>query len=82
MNIYLLERTDDFGYDEYDSAILVAKSAKAAAKIAPNGIPIVHWGISSQWGWVDSPDKVKVKRIGTALKNAKTGVVCASFNAG
>lgn len=35
MNLYLVERTDNWGYDEYDSWVVAAKSKKGAAKKGP-----------------------------------------------
>ena len=32
-NIFLMTRTDNYGYDEYDAVVLIAKTAKQAKKI-------------------------------------------------
>lgn len=36
MNIYLVKRTDDIGYDEYDSMVVVAYNEESARKLNPN----------------------------------------------
>ena len=35
MNLYLIDRTDDVGYDEFDSAIIAEDSPELAMKLAP-----------------------------------------------
>lgn len=40
MNLYLLERTDDIGYDEFDSIIVAAPTEQAACAIPPD---CGHW---------------------------------------
>lgn len=37
MNLYLLERQDDVGYDEFDSIVVAAPSERAARAIRPPG---------------------------------------------
>lgn len=73
MNLYLLERTDDVGYDEFDSIVVAAPTEHAACAIRPRG------------GWV--PDNqaedgvtLRIALIGTT--HLPTGIVHTSFNAG
>lgn len=49
MHIYLIERTDRVGYDEYDSAVVVAQSEEQALELLkkkhPNDYTTYHcWG--------------------------------------
>lgn len=48
MKIYLIERTDSVGYDEYDSWVVVAHSPKEAKKLCT---------------WYEDNPKVKVRQI-------------------
>jgi hypothetical protein len=70
MNIYLVSRTDDIGYDEYDSIVIAAKTAQEACSVHPGG---------DAW---QKPEDLKVELIGKAIKGSKQGIVLASFNAG
>ena len=69
MNLYLLERTDDIGYDEFDSIIVAAPTEQAACAIPPDR---GHW---------DEGLTMTVTLIGTTHYPAGT-VVHESFNAG
>jgi hypothetical protein len=69
MKIYLVYRTDEIGYDEYDSHVVIAKSSKRAKELCP---------------WADSnltkkEIKVKVKEI---KKGKKERILLSSYNAG
>lgn len=92
MNLYLISRRDLGGYDEYQSAVVCAKSVEDARNIHPGA---GRWGngrFNEQgnrelWAkeltvcvWVPPP-KVIVRCIGKARKVGR-GVVCASFCAG
>ena len=72
MNLYLIARIGTTGYDEYDSAVVAANTAKEAQHTHPS-----EYGS----GWVH-PDQVKVTYLGAAKTRLKAGVICASFNAG
>ena len=75
MFLYLISQSVHGDYDTYDSAVVAAKSKKAARQITPAS----SWDSSS---WCNSPDQVEVKLIGKASREVKEGVICASFNAG
>lgn len=73
MNLYLLERLDDVGYDEFDSIVVAAATQQAACAIRP------------RCGWI--PDNqaedgvtLRIALIGTT--HLPTGIVHTSFNAG
>ena len=72
MNLYLIARIGETDYDEYDSAVVAAKTVREAQHTHP---------CEYRFGWVH-PDQVKVTYLGVAKTRLKVGVVCASFNAG
>lgn len=79
MNLYLIYREGGVGYDEYDSAVVVAEDELDAKRIHPDGMNEVD----------DTPDsgswrpfaEIKVKHIGVGSPFIPRGVICASFNA-
>lgn len=91
MNLYRIYRTDEVGYDEYDSAVVAAETAGFAAEVCP--WPELHWrdgdwyfkskdelyGDYSAWVY---PHQVSTEFLGTAKEGTKRGVIVASFNAG
>ena len=91
MNLWLISRTDEGGWDTYDSAVVVAESADAAAKTYPDPDASIVWG-EGGWQYGDGrqvttgawvfPSKVAVKLLGTAAAGMKPGAVVGSFNAG
>lgn len=73
MNLYLLERQDDVGYDEFDSIVVAAPTEQAARAIRPRG----GWVYGEAWEDVET---LTCQLIGTT--NLPTGLVHTSFNAG
>ncbi len=69
MKLWIIERTDSVGYDEYDSIVVAADSEDDALRIEPKG------------GWA-SVDHLTARCIGEAMPYVSRGVVHASFNAG
>lgn len=67
MNLYLVKRTDDIGYDEYDSVVVSAVSECAA-----------KYEATELWS---KYDPVTVELIGMSI-NQEAGVIHSSFNAG
>ena len=82
MNLYLISQEENNEYDTYDSAVVAAKDEMTARRMDPTSGKLMtaeKW----LWGhWCTSPDKVKVKLIGKAIKGTDKGVICSSFNAG
>lgn len=86
MKLWLIKRIDHVGYDEYDSAVVVAETEDAARLIHPTGSAYLWNGtIWKDGNWSDNvwadPATLKVQEVGIASPGI-TGVVCASFNAG
>ena len=73
MNLYLIERTDKWSYDDYDAAVVIAADEESARSTHPNP--------ADEWGWPINLQNVKVTLLG--VSNSDTpGVVLNSFNAG
>jgi hypothetical protein len=66
LKIWLIQRTDAVGYDEWDADVVAAKNEKSARHLS-------HIG-----GWTGST----AKTIGTAERGTKEGIILGSFNAG
>ena len=94
MNIYLIAQDVNDDYDTYDNAVVIADNEEEARIMNPDGDSI--WS-SERNAWMQvwnngtqepsfcktwaNPVEVKVTKIGVA-ESDKTGVLCASFNAG
>lgn len=91
MKLYLVERTDEGGYDTYSDFVCWAKDAEEARYTAPD--PEYHIWKDGAWhysygkqelatyhGWVDDPKTLKVWELSRPPE--KPTVVCASFHAG
>ena len=85
MNIYLVSRTDEVDYDEYDAFIVAAKDEEQARNQHPRN--------NNNWcdnfgghGWVSFRNKASltVTVIGKASEEqyTKPTILLASFNAG
>ena len=86
MNIYLISQNKEHGYDTYDSAVVIAKTAKKARETHP-GEPLSDpWNKEKRsymsLSWAKSPKSVTAKLVGKAKANSEAGVICSSFNAG
>jgi hypothetical protein len=68
MNIYLIIRTDEWGYDEYDSCIVIENSRLNAIKEA------CELGFDERF--------IECNRIGIADVDQERGIILSSFNAG
>ncbi len=78
LKLYLIKRTDDFGYDQYDSAVVVSDSLEHARMIQPGGDALARPFVT----WV-FPKHVEAQYIGEADASLEiNSVVCASYNAG
>jgi hypothetical protein len=75
MKIYKISRTDTIGYDEFDSIVVFARSAKDAKTVTfrPDGTDIGCWC---------DINKVKVEYIGEGKKGSRRGIILASYCSG
>ena len=74
MNIYLLERTEDIGYDEADGFVVAAVGVAKARALAGEGS-----GDEGAGPWLE-PGQSTCRKIGEGT--VKPGVVLRSYNAG
>jgi len=74
MKLWLISQEVNNDYDTFDAAVVAAKNKDLAQQTHPS-----EWGGVEEWA---IPEAVKVKLIGTAVKDTKAGVILASFNAG
>jgi hypothetical protein len=83
MKLYLISQKINRGYDTYDSAVVAAPNANAAALIHPNTDHEKYLlaGLEDGADWVPV-QYVDVKYLGIAEDDIQEGVICASFNAG
>ena len=72
MRLYLVERKDEWNYDEFDAVVVAAQTEKQAKAILPADFS----GVPGYW----REDVLKVTYIGETMREA--GVVLASFRAG
>lgn len=87
--LYLVKRTDNVTWDEYDSFVVCAESEDEARRVYPSGGMFFEDDMSEQnkryfkSGWTDKIETLEVICVGLAsvsLKNRQ--VICASYNAG
>lgn len=87
--LYLVKRTDNVRWDEYDSFVCCAEDEDEARKIHPNGTMCFKKDMSDDYreyftgAWTDKIETLEVTCIGIAnlsLRNRQ--VICASYNAG
>jgi len=84
MNLYKISRTDDYSYEDFDSAVVAAESAEDAQKMSPLGDELYCDFSPGSWnfGWTSRLEDVQVQHIGTALPGTPAGLILASYNAG
>jgi hypothetical protein len=92
MNVYLISQTENYNYDTYDSAVVIAESEEQARLINPEHTerhiefldnPLYRDWDAYSFKWATSPDNVTVKYIGKVDESyTEPCVICASFNAG
>lgn len=83
MNIYLVTRTNDHSWDEYDSFICVANTPEEARNLHPDGYSEGDWWNDDyNYSWVP-PASTEAKLLGKAdPEYTKPKVILASYNAG
>ena len=70
LGIWFIERTDEYGYDEYDSAVVYAETDDEARGDAPQWVRRRTQRKPTRWTTLEH---VKVTRIGTAWDGAMKG---------
>jgi len=79
MNLYLIQQTQNNGYDTYDSAVVAAPDAQTAVQMDPASGEPMEW--ATRWqAWANAPEQVLCRFLGATTE--PQGVVCASYNAG
>ena len=81
MNIYKISR-EDWDYDDYDSAIVIAENEDQARMTNPRNGEMLDPENFGIYGWAESPDLVTVELVGIALPDAQPGLILSSYNAG
>ena len=71
-HFYLVERTDKWGYDEYDSFVVSAKDEEEALSLAYNEAERIMWGGRF------TKDNTKIE----LLQATESKIILGSFNAG
>jgi hypothetical protein len=78
--LWLIERTDKWGYDDYDMAVVCAETEENAKLTHPDGeSEVIRDDSYDSWA---KYEEIKVSYLGEADESVGIGVVCASFNAG
>jgi hypothetical protein len=94
MNIYLVSRTDDWGYDHYDSFVCAAPDEETAKQLnvaksfydrsckekSCEFMTPEDWN-KSWTSWTNSPDNLEVEFIGRS-ESDEIKIILASYNAG
>lgn len=92
MKLWLVSRTDQIGYDQYDSAVVAAETEDVARHTYPGDSYFwndklqgwaTYWNretLSECYDWA-KPDTLTVEYLGTTDRKI-SGVILASFNAG
>lgn len=74
MNIYLVTRTDNWGYDDYDSMVVVAPNATSAKEFTIQTHP------AECYDWTTLKN-LEAELVGTTSKKQRSTIL-ESFNAG
>lgn len=86
MKLYLISRTDKWGYDDYDSFLVAAENEESALSYHPNGQKLkdylskedIAWGYYGGW---TTKENLKIECIGESYSKEEK-VIISSFNAG
>ena len=80
LKIYLLERTDSCGYDEYDGFVIRAESEEEVKRIAEEIDEKPIWS-RNIWYTKEIPP-YEIKEIGEVTGDETETIILGSFNAG
>lgn len=78
MKIYLIERTDNIDYDEFDAMVIIADNPEEVLSIAAERDNDEHSVIGTRF----KEETTVITVIGTPNSKQKKGIILASFNAG
>lgn len=85
MNIYLLKRVDTerIGYDEVDSAVVLAGSEREAREFFAGTTDIYSYGPGDEGreAWTDE-SRTTAQRVGYSGNTISPETICRSYNAG
>ena len=82
MKLFLISRTDNTYYDEYDSVVVASETAESAIKIDPSRYKLQDGTSITPPGQWASPEFLDVKYIGEAAPGINEGVILESYNGG
>jgi hypothetical protein len=74
MNLYLLNRLDDWCYENFDALVVAAESEADAVTIRPQSVGTTESGS----GWT-APENIAVTLIGVAAPGIQRGVILGSY---
>ena len=80
MKVYLVKRTDEVNYDEYDSCVVIAESVEQVEDIINRKVDYVY-DIENRIGqsYWDMGNRTITE---IDLSSNKHGIICSSYNAG
>lgn len=85
MNLYLIEKTDQFDFDSYESAVVAAPGPDEARRTDPgSGSQLIT---ENDWNrvassWCNNISYVTADYLGVATEGVEQGVILAKFNPG
>lgn len=82
-NLYLVERTDRVGDDEFDAMVVCAEDEAQARASLPTFEPMGESPpVKHDNGWTTNASSLRIRRIGKAAAAVPVGCVLSSFIAG
>ncbi len=82
MNLYLLNRTDCWGYDDYSCFVICCESKEEAYLYHPCGEKYGSGSYLTNGSWPINNKDIDIIFLGVADSSIEKGVIIASFNAG
>lgn len=81
MNIYKITRTDRWGYDEYDTHIIIADNTEEVVKLANSKEHHTYDGVLEGKNWSDE-SIITLEGTYTNIGDNTPFILLSSFNAG
>lgn len=82
MKIFSVYQNIVYGFDTFDSFVIICEDEEIARKTDPHGQLITWEDDTYSWVGLKNIDKVEIEYLGEAKEGSERGIVCASFNAG